>query len=883
MNWSYALALLLTTAAAVAISIVAWVRRSAPGAIPLMWLGGAMAVWMLTYACHFLAITDASRLFWLKLTYLGVLTVPTIFLAYALQYSNHNSWFKRRFIVLFSIEPVITYLLLWTDSRHHLFFGGYQPQSMIYSGGPWFWINVFYSYTLILFAIALLVDVYQRTPRPIRGQTGAILVGAALPLAANLVGLAGWHPFPGLDLIPFAFTITSVCFAIGLSYFHLLDIVPIARDALIERMSDGVMVLDSQNRVVDVNRTALWMLGKEGEKLIGQSAEEALGQFSYIFMRFKDTLILHEEITVGTESPIYLDMNITPLYDRRGRYSGRLVVARDITTRRMAEQAEHEQRVLAEALRDAAAALISSRTFDDVLDRILDNVGRVVSHDLATFMLLDEHGIVHMARSRGYKEHGLSDLEKKVDFPVDEFMNFQTMIETNQALVVSDTSRDDKWVVIEGMEMLRSFVGAPVKVKGKVVGFLGLVSLTADFFIQAHADRLQMFADQVAIAIDNARLIEETKLRAEQMTTLFDIGLVVTSGMDMDRILKDLLEKCRKILPVEAFYIAVYDPGTGMIQHRLFYDMGEYFEIPPRDIHQNPGLSGYIINTGQTLYIPDAMAPGMIEQYPFVHSGGNPTRSFVGVPLAVGEKVVGVISMQSSQPDVYTPELIRLLETIATQTAGVIENVRLFNKVQEELAQRKKVERSLRAANKRLQSQLREIEALQFQLREQAIRDSLTGLYNRRFLEETLKHEFHKAERGKGVVCLIMIDIDEFKAFNDLYSHEAGDLVLSKLGEYLRSEFRSSDISCRFGGEEFLVVMPGTTLERGYERAERIRLGFENLDIQHREIKLHVTLSLGVAAYPQHGATWEDVLHNADQALYLAKGAGKNCTRTATD
>jgi diguanylate cyclase (GGDEF)-like protein len=126
-----------------------------------------------------------------------------------------------------------------------------------------------------------------------------------------------------------------------------------------------------------------------------------------------------------------------------------------------------------------------------------------------------------------------------------------------------------------------------------------------------------------------------------------------------------------------------------------------------------------------------------------------------------------------------------------------------------------------------------------------------------------------------------MMDIDGFKAFNDTYGHDAGDQLLRKLGEFLQSEVRSSDISCRYGGEEFLIVMPGTLLKKGYERAEHLRAAFLSLDIEHFGVKLCATLSIGVATYPRNGDTWEKVLHAADQAMYAAKVAGRNCTRTA--
>jgi diguanylate cyclase (GGDEF)-like protein/PAS domain S-box-containing protein len=366
--------------------------------------------------------------------------------------------------------------------------------------------------------------------------------------------------------------------------------------------------------------------------------------------------------------------------------------------------------------------------------------------------------------------------------------------------------------------------------------------------------------------------------------------------------------------------------------------------------------------------------------------------------MMVADRIVGVISMQSYQPNAYDPGQIRLLETIATQAAVALDNSRLYSKAQQEIKQREEAEHRYRAlfeqshdavfildiqgkhlevnqraadllgysveelmqltmadlttqkeedeqilarlqkgeiiplyesefikksgdkvtveintelvsdddgnpihiqsvvrdiserkqneavlqdANRKLRKQLKKIELLQTMLQEQATRDSLTGLFNRRYLEETLTREFQRAEREKSTVCLVMMDIDGFKAFNDTYGHDAGDLLLKKLGELLQAEVRSSDISCRYGGEEFLIVMPGALLETGYERAEHLRATFLALNIEHKGVRLEATLSLGVASFPQHGATWEQVMHSADQAMYAAKAAGRNCTRTA--
>ena len=1167
MNWLLIIALVVSTAAGSYISIIAWGRRPAPGARPLMALGGGIAIWTLSYAIHFAVVTETARFFWLQATYLGVLTVPTAFLVFSIRYANRGQWLKKWIIALLPIEPVLTFMLLWTDPWHHLFFGGKPANEMILDGGPVFWINVIYSYGLILCAVILLIHMYQHTARPLRGQAAAVLIGALLPWAISIVGVAGLNPFPGPGLTPIAFIFTCICFTVGYSRYRLLDIVPIARDALIENMNDGVMVLDDQNRIVDINRTALQMIRKPGQTVIGEQAENVFADVSELFNRFRDTLIARQEIVIGDKEPLYFDLRISPLFDRKGHFSGRLIVARDITARRLIEQAEHEQRVFAEALRDSAAALNSSRTFEDVLDRLLENVGHVAAFDMATFMLLDENHIARAARSHGYRELGLD--EHLLSFPVKEIPNFRIMMETGQALAVPDTHQDKNWIVMPGLEMIRSYASAPLQIKGEVIGFLDLTSLTPNFYNQTHADRLRAFADQVAIAVENTRLLEEARQRADQLAALLDIGVAVTSGLELDKLLRALLEKCKRVLPIEAFYIATYDPETGKIGFPLFYDKGEISVLPPTEMHQSPGVTGYIIQTRQLLYIPDTIAKEAARKYNFIDVGGEQSRSYAGVPLLVGERVIGVISMQCSQPNAYHPDQIRLLETIATQTAGAIENARLFEEVrlraeemtalfdigitvtsgldmqqvlmtlldkcrqvlpveafyigildpdtclihhplaydrgeylqipsrdirqnpglsgevinnrqtlyipditspeapssiqifrtsgtptrayvgvpmivgerlvgvismqsyqanaydpgqirlletiatqaavaiensrlyakaQQEIKQRQKAEHRYRAlfeqshdavyihdfqgnhlevnqraadmlgytieeltqlsasdisdqkeetgntlerllkgetvplyervllkkngekitveinaelvcdddgtpihiqsvardiserkqneeilqnANQQLRNQLVEIETLQAQLREQATRDSLTGLFNRRYLEESTVREFQRAKREKSPICLIMMDIDGFKAFNDTFGHDAGDLLLRKLGAFLQSEIRASDISCRYGGEEFLIVMPGTLLKQGLERADHLRTGFLSLDIEHLGMKLRATLSIGVAMYPRHGNTWEEVLHAVDQAMYAAKAAGRNCIRSA--
>lgn len=193
-----------------------------------------------------------------------------------------------------------------------------------------------------------------------------------------------------------------------------------------------------------------------------------------------------------------------------------------------------------------------------------------------------------------------------------------------------------------------------------------------------------------------------------------------------------------------------------------------------------------------------------------------------------------------------------------------------------DVSDRKEVERDLRRAMDRLQTQLIEIGVLQSQLREQAIRDALTNVFNRRYLEDTLARELARAERENYPLCVIMMDLDYFKDVNDTYGHEAGDQVLKALAETVTRQSRHGDFVCRYGGEEFVLVMPNIGLETALLRAEELHETINAMNITYGVFTLSTTISMGVAMYPEHGRTKEQLLRAADRAMYIAKNTGRN-------
>ncbi|MCI5123935.1 MAG: diguanylate cyclase, partial [Candidatus Electrothrix sp. AR5] len=232
------------------------------------------------------------------------------------------------------------------------------------------------------------------------------------------------------------------------------------------------------------------------------------------------------------------------------------------------------------------------------------------------------------------------------------------------------------------------------------------------------------------------------------------------------------------------------------------------------------------------------------------HSGMSSNESSLCVPMTAHGQVIGMMHL-----------LIRSGKAEQTKK----EQEQLF-----EAKQRLFVNMADRYAMSLTDLRMREI------LKIQAIRDPLTGLYNRRHMEASFHREISRAQRHDMPLGVIMIDIDHFNVFNDTYGHDLGDKVLHEIGAFILGHVRDEDIACRYGGEEIIIILPGASLRNTHQRAEQLRMGIEGLAVEMYDEEHTVTASLGVAIFPEHGATVKEVIKAADSALYEAKNKGRN-------
>ena len=339
---------LLAAVLAIAIAFSAWRRRSMAGATLLAVLMVAVAEWSLEYALELRSATLENKLLWAKLEYLGIVTAPVAWLSFALQYTGQEKWLTRRNLARLLLIPVFTLLLVWTNDSHGLIWSSAQLHQsgsflLLYvTHGAGFWVFTVYAYLLMLLGTWVLLRAF-RSRTLYRKQALTLLVAAFVPWLGNALYLFGLSSRFPLDLTPFAFTLAGLILSWGLFHFHLLDVVPVARSSLIERMDDMVIVLDARGRVVDLNPAAQRALGCKLPQVIGQPAEQAFSPQGELPKSYRDLTEGHEEIHLRTgDSQRCFDLRALPLHDARGRLTGRLLLLRDITERKQIEEALHQ-------------------------------------------------------------------------------------------------------------------------------------------------------------------------------------------------------------------------------------------------------------------------------------------------------------------------------------------------------------------------------------------------------------------------------------------------------------------------------------------------------------------------------------------------------------
>ncbi|HBR21192.1 MAG TPA: hypothetical protein DD713_01275 [Nitrospiraceae bacterium] len=391
-------------------------------------------------------------------------------------------------------------------------------------------------------------------------------------------------------------------------------------------------------------------------------------------------------------------------------------------------------------------------------------------------------------------------------------------------------------VRVDFLKDTNAFYFFPILVNQRLEAILGIFD---NHLEKSDITIINGFCTQTAISIENQRLHRELYRKIDRFAIVSDITKTITHILNHETLLQTILDKSAELLKAEQGSLMLLDHETEALLLKAKRGVNNSLTEKLR-IQKGEGIAGKVAELGEPFLVENVEKDPRIKQKNRLR---YKTRSFVSVPITIQDRVIGVLNLSDKTTgDIFNKEDLELIQSFATQAAIVMERNVFYTQTEE--------------------------------LRKLVITDSLTGLLNRRYLSDRLEEELLRSQRYGRLLSLLMVDIDGFKGYNDTFGHPIGDKVLKAIAESILRCVRSVDIASRYGGDEFVIILPETGKTLAVSIAERLRSDVAEIKSLHGGVAL--TISIGIASYPEDGKISELLLENVDKALYLAKNRGGN-------
>jgi diguanylate cyclase (GGDEF)-like protein/PAS domain S-box-containing protein len=927
MNWtfvSFVFAAAAVMAALVAASL--WRQRRAPGAVSFGLLLLAAAEWALLSAFEKAVPGLANKVALAKLEYFGIASVAPLWFFFVVDYTRQGQRLSRAVRLALWVIPVAAILLAQTNEAHHLiwtdvhFVPGTADQLVDYEHGPLFYLNAAYSYLAMAAGGLLLLRALFRWPHLYRKQALALLVGLALPWVSNVLYLL--HVLPaGLDPTPLAFSLTGVVYGWALFRYHLLDVLPVAREALVEGLPEGVVVLGGDGRIVDVNPAGQRLLGEPIERLVGQplaSAQPGLAPAWPESAAGPEARQFDVELPVEGQSRM-LAVTVAPMAQPGTAPFGAILTLHDVTSHRQAEAALRESQTRFLQAFEAAAIGMALVGLDGRWMQVNPALCELLGYSEAELLALDFQAVTHP-----------DDLDA-------DLYNVRQLIAGE----------------ISTYQMEKRYYHK----QGHVVWVLLTVAL-----VRGDSGEALYFISQIQDISDRKRI--DRRIQAFSALAL-KLNLV-TTPKEAARL---ILEAADDLFGWDAAYLDTYSSDHNTVMTILTYDLfnGERTEFPPDPGSRPPGrMQTRVIEGGRLLVERGDPIFNELATSTFGDTA-RVSETLMFVPIRHGTRVMGILSIQSYTPRAYTRDSLETLQALADLAAGALDRIQAqtelrqsearnryliehaddlifetdaqgritsFNPMAPRLLQvpaealagrpvmdlvhpahRHAVQRHYqRQLIRRIPSTYSEAPVVtqggeiwlgqnvqlvfdeaeritgfqvvardvtrrkqaEEQLRHLALHDALTGLPNRVLFMDRLERTFERARRNPGAAFAVLyLDLDRFKTINDSLGHQLGDEVLKAAARRLVDCVRAEDTVARMGGDEFVVLLDEVREVRGAILAAERLLHAVNAPFHVGGQEVFLATSIGIALSGPDYQQPEAMLRDADIALYRAKASGK--------
>ncbi|HLW97110.1 MAG TPA: diguanylate cyclase [Candidatus Acidoferrales bacterium] len=411
------------------------------------------------------------------------------------------------------------------------------------------------------------------------------------------------------------------------------------------------------------------------------------------------------------------------------------------------------------------------------------------------------------------------------------------IIKNRQPLLIRENvSQEARRLGVEPLMPMGCFCAVPLVLYDRAVGVMAVLSRQERAFDDGHLELMRVLASEATIALENARLFRGEQIKSRHLTLLNNISRNTIATLNPDEMLARIATELESGLTYDHISIGLLDYVAKEVVIQA--QAGKRKDAEGHRIRFGEGLVGRVARTGEIAVVRDFTADNSLGA-PLLEG----SASAVVLPIVYGDQLHGVLCVETAELCDFTVEQLQLLETLADLISGALHGAISFQKAQE-----------------------------------QAITDGLTGVKTHRYFMETLSAEWKRATRAGRPFSVVLIDLDRFKFVNDFYGHLEGDLVLRRVGQILEENCRRSDIVARYGGDEYVVLMPETNAEQSRQLAGKLRTWICSDPLLREK---NVTGSFGIATFPVHGSTPQELIQVADASMYLSKHQGGNAVSTA--